>query len=722
MTTSLSRATARLGRSLTLLVAVLGCTTSPAARSGAASASNGGSPVNGTEILWDQYGVPHIYAADRQGIAYAFGWAQMRNHADLMLRLVAQARGRASELLGADYEAEDRWVWTLELPARADRMLEAQPPDMRAHLDAFARGINAFAREHPDLVSDSVRAVLPVRAVDILAHLNRLQFARFITSRTEVRDATRAWERGSNAWAVAPRRSASGRAMLLANPHLPWSDLFTWTEAHYTAPGINVYGAAVVLSPVLLIAFNDALGWTHTVNTQDGDDLYELTLSGDGYRLDGQVRPFERNEHVMRVRMPNGQLRVDTVRVKRSVHGPVVNEKPGKAIALAAVGLHGPPLSLALVQWWNMGQARTFAAFLDAIRPNQISGQNITYADRDGHIMVFYGGNTPVRPGGTRAFWAGIIPGDTSATLWTALHGFDEMPKTVDPPTGYVQNANDPPWWATFPVQVRPEEFPAYLAPRPMGFRPQQSVRLLEADSSITFLELVEYANSAHMVLADRVLDALLAGAAASPNETTRRAAEVLGRWDRTADAESRGGVLFAEWWGQYRRSRSGRPLFGGPWNGNAPRTTPAGLADTALAVSALASAADTVAKKYGRLDVPWGDVYRLRRDTVDLPASGAGGEYGVFRVVGFDESKKGDGTFDAIGGASYVAAIEFSDPVRAVTLVTYGNTSRVGSPHRVDQLPLFATKRLKPALLTRSDVERHLELRERFSSSNTTP
>src|SRR6185503_11530241 len=173
--------------------------------------------------------------------------------------------------------------------------------------------------------------------------------------------------------------------------------------------------------------------------------------------------------------------------VRRSIHGPVIAEKPGKAVAVSLVGLHGPPVNGALTQWWNMGRARTLAEFLAAIRPNQISGQNITYGDRDGHIAVFYGGNTPVHASGDRAAWSGIVRGDTSATVWTALHGFDDMPKTVDPPSGWVQNANDPPWWATFPAQVRPQDYPSYLASRQMAFRPQQSARLMDSDSSITW-------------------------------------------------------------------------------------------------------------------------------------------------------------------------------------------------------------------------------------------
>ena len=670
--------------------------------------------AKGTEILWDTYGVPHIFAKDRNSLAYAFGWAQMQNHGDLLLRLVAQARGRASEQLGPEYLEEDRWVWTLDLVGAAARALDAQPAGTRAHVESFVAGINAFAKAHPEMVADSVRAVLPVRALDVFSHANRVAYARFLSGSERVRDETRSWrERGSNAWAVAPKRSASGHTLLLQNPHLSWSDLFTWIEAQYVAPGINVSGAALVLFPVLQIAFNDRLGWTHTVNTQDGEDLYELKLSGDGYLFDGAVRPFATSMHVVRVRQSDGSLRDDTVRVRRSVHGPVVAEKPGKAVAVSLVGLHGPMTTGSITQWWDMGRARNFTEFLAAVRPNQISGQNITYGDRDGHIMVFYGGNTPVHASGDRASWAGIVRGDTSSTLWTALHSFDDMPRTVDPPSGWVQNANDPPWWATFPVQVRPQDYPPYLASRQMAFRPQRSARLLDSDSSITWTEFLEYKNSTRMELADRLLDDLLPLAKSSTNGA-HDAGAVLERWDRNADSSSRGAVLFTRWWAEYIRRVRPRSPFLVQWTESAPRTTPDGIADPALAIEALAAAADSVTKRYGSTNVAWGTVYRVRRDGLDYPGNGADGAYGVFRVMGFSQ-KDADGKFAATGGTSFVAAIEFANPVRAVSLVGYGNASRTGSKHRTDQLALFARKEFKPIWRTRAEIEKHLEKRERF-------
>ena len=685
---------------------------SAAALAGGCSVSGSTSlaPPHRADILWDSYGVPHIYAADRRELAHAFGWAQMRNHGDLLLRLYAQARGRAAELLGPDYLAEDRWTWTVDIPGLAARDYDLQRPEMRAHIDAFVAGINDFAREHPELIADSVRAVLPVTGVDVLANQQRLALARFLTSRGQVQAETRSWQRGSNAWAIAPSRSASGHTLLLANPHLPWSDIFTWIEAQYSMPGVDVYGGALVGSPVLQIAFNDNLGWTHTVNTQDTEDLYELTLAANGYRFDGAVRPFTERTHVLRVRDSAGVLHDDTLRLRSSIQGPIVAAKPGKAIALRVVGMT-PATPYGFEQWWDMGRARDLAEFQRAIRPNQISGQNIIYGDRDGHVMAFYGGNSPVRSHGDGAYWSGIIPGDSSATLWTRLHPFADLPMTLDPPSGWVQNANDPPWYSTFPAAVRPSTFPSYFAPVGMGLRPQRSVRLLQSDSSFTWQEFVHDARDTHMALADRLLDDLLPLARASSSGEVRRAESVLSQWDRAADAGSRGAVLFVQWWTEYGRRMGSNSRYARPWSDQRPLSTPDGLADTAAALAALSSAAQTVAKNYGALDVPWGDVFRLREDTLDLPGNGASGEYGVFSVVGYQP--EANDRYRAVGGDSYEAVIEFSSPVHAMSLVPYGNASRAGSPHRTDQLSLFSRKEFKPVWRTRADVEAHLERRE---------
>jgi acyl-homoserine-lactone acylase len=188
----------------------------------------------------------------------------------------------------------------------------------------------------------------------------------------------------------------------------------------------------------------------------------------------------------------------------------------------------------------------------------------------------------------------------------------------------------------------------------------------------------------------------------------------VLEAWDRKLDAGSRGGVLFHEFATRLRRQvwATGSPYDVG-WTPRAPLATPDGLSDAPTAAALLEQAAAAVRGRHGALDVAWGDVYRLRRDTVDLPASGGPGALGTFRV--FDFQPLDSTRFQVFAGDSYVAAVEFGSPVRARAVLGYGNASKPGSPHRTDQLPLVAGQQLRDVWLTRAEVEANLRDREWF-------
>lgn len=663
-------------------------------------------PAASTEILWDTYGVPHIYGKDAGSAFRAFGWAQMQSHGNLLLRLYGQARGRSAEYWGEEYLESDKWVQTMGIPERASKWYESQSPAFRSYLDAFAAGINAYAKEHPELIDDEVKAVLPIQPVDILAHEQRVMNFTFIVNPQIVQSLADNKSMGSNAWAIAPKHSASGNAMLLANPHLPWSDLFVWYEAQITAPGIDAYGATLVGLPVLAIAFNNNLGWTHTVNTHDGWDAYELELKDGGYRFDGKVQAFETEKKILKVKQHDGTLRSESLVVQRSLHGPVVAGKEGKAVALRVVGLEQPG---ALEQWYSMARATKLPEFEAALKRLQIPMFTVMYADREGHIMHLFNGQVPIRTSGNFEYWEGIIRGDTSKTLWTKTHPYRDLPRVIDPPSGWLQNTNDPPWATTFPVALNPADFPPYMAPHFMHFRAQRSARMLDEDKQISFEEMIQYKHSTRMELADRFLDDLIPAARQYGDKLARRAADVLQAWDRNADADSRGGVLFYLWVEEMEFDNA----FSTPWNENSPRTTPDGLADPQSAVKVLSTAAAKVEEAYKTLDVPWGEVFRLRSEGVDLPANGGSGDLGIFRVVDF--APRQDGRFQAVGGDSYIAAVEFSNPVKAMALISYGNATQPRSLHINDQLPLFARKQLRSVWRSRQDIVAHLDERKVF-------
>jgi len=659
-----------------------------------------------TEILWDTYGVPHVYARNTEAMYYAFGWAQMHNHANLLLKLYGQARGRGAEYWGEAFRESDQQVHLFNLPELAKKKFGETDPDTRRNYEAFIRGINAYATAHPEAIEADKKLVLPVKSTDIVAHGLRVNYLVFIASE-ELGKAQQQLKPGSNSYAIAPSRSASGKAMLVANPHLPWSDLFTWMELHLTAPDFNAYGASLVGVPVLSIAFNEHLGWTHTVNTIDAVDLYALTLQDGGYLLDGTVRSFKTRSVPLQIRQADGSLKTETLTLQCAEHGPVIGAKNGKAFALRLANLDNIPIGN---QYHKMAQARNLKEFETALRMRQNPMFNVIYADKHGDIFYYFNGFVPKRNEGDWVQWSGIVDGTSSKKIWTEYHTYDDMPRLLNPASGFIQNANDSPWTCTYPMVLKPENYPPYMAPQDVSLRPQRAINLLKDDQSITYDELVAYKLNTGMEAADRFLDDLFAAVQQHPDPLAERAVAVLQTWDKATETHSRGAVLFANWFNRLRPA-----LFSTPWNPAQPVTTPDGLKDPKQAVALLVQAAAEVEKLYGSLDVLWGDVNRFKVGNYDVPGNGGSGDLGIFRTVYYARNKANNKNY-AMHGDTYVAIVEFGDKPRAQVLLSYGNATQPGSKHVGDQLPLLSEKKLRPAWLTKAEVMQHLEEREELA------
>jgi len=652
--------------------------------------------IHKTEILWDTWGVPHIEAKDNSSLFQAFGWAQAQSHGNLILRLYGQSRGKAAEYWGDKYFGSDEYVNLMGIPARAKEWYQGQSQEMRAYVDAFAAGINQYIQQNPTKIESSLQKVLPVTGVDVLAHLQRVIYFYFVTN------SRQASSLNSNAWAIAPSNSASNHGMLLANPHLPWFDLYTLYEAQLTSPDIDVYGATLVGVPLLAIAFNDNLGWTLTVNPVDGADIYELTPVEGGYKFDGQVKAFETETKNVFI----GKNISKEITIQKSIHGPVIGYKDGKAYALRVVGLDQPKL---LEQLWQMASAKNLGQFEASLKALQLPMFNILYADKDGQIFYLFNAQIPVRGEGNWEKLQGIIPGDSSKTLWTKYHAYEELPRVVNPPTGWLQNTNDPPWTSTFPPVLSPQNYPAYFAPdslegAPNLFRTQRSLKMLQESPKISFEQMIEKKFSSRLELADRVLDQLIPTVKMLGSPVGIEAAKVLAAWDRQTNPDSKGAVLFYFWASSWDLGK----MFAKPWSEKDPLNTPSNLADVNQAMGVLEGVAAQVKLLYGSLDVSWGEVVRMRHGNENLPAVGGPGRLGSFRVLDISSTK--DEKFQVTSGDSYIAAIEFSKPVKAKVLTVYGNSSQPGSPHLGDQLKLYARNELRDVWRSRKEIEAHLE------------
>jgi acyl-homoserine-lactone acylase len=679
-----------------------------------------------TEILWDQFGVPHIFAANREQMFYAHGWAQTRNQANLLLRLYGESRGRAAEYWGPSNLELDRWVQLNGVPERAKDWYAAQDPEFRKYLDAFARGINDYAKAHPEAVGEEFRVVLPVSGTDVVGHALRAVHYMYMGSRERMQREVGAMLRGvtaasmqrpgeeeltpgSNTWSVGPAHSASGKAMLIINPHLAWGNTFyRYMEVHLTCPDYDLYGAPQIGFPVPVVGFNSSAGWSRTVNTIDTVDFYKLTVKDGQYRFDGKLRPFEHETKSLKVRMPDGSFREDKLEIRRSVQGPVVFDDRGVTVAMRVAGLDRPKM---LEQWFRMGEARNLEQFKNALRMMSVPMWNANYADREGHIMMVFDGLVPRRKMGDYAYWSKVVAGDTSETLWTDYLSFDELPKSIDPPSGWHQNTNEPPWTMTIPPLDR-SRYAAFVAPSGESMpqmRTLRSLRMIAEDQKISYEKLLADKFSTRMELADRVLpDLLRAGNGQS------EAVRVLANWDRKTEVDSRGGVLFQMFVERYYGSAAGiAGKMRVKYDSSRPLDSGLGLADPASALRVLEATAEDCRRIYGSLDVKWGDVFRFASGKADVPGNGGAGSSGVFRTIAF--TRQEGSRFYAAHGETFVCAIEFAVSQKAQCSVSYGNASQPGSPHLEDQLSLMTEKKLHPVWRDKNAIEAHLERREQF-------
>lgn len=667
------------------------------------------------EILWDTFGVPHVFGADEAGVFYGFGYAQVKSHANLVLRLYGQAQGRAAEYWGEGYADSDRWVLSNGIHERAEKWYGQQTPQFRKDLDAFAAGMTASARANAATIDPDVLRALPITGVDVIAHAHRLFNYIYVTSLDQVQNIKDEHDvGGSNAWAVAPAKSKSGNTMLLANPHLPWApSYFTYYEAGLEGPGIHMYGATQIGLPMLRFDFDDRHGFTNTVNTILGATVYKLTPAPggfeNGYMFDGQVKPFEVKHASFKIRQSDGSMKTEDLTIRTTVQGPVFTTKAGATVALKVAGLERPE---ALKEYWDLGMAKNYDQALAAFRKVQVPTFNIVYADREGNILYVDNGIEPKRKKGDFAYWKGLVPGDTSDTLWSDadVMSFDEIPHVANPPSHFVQNTNDPPYTSTWPQAIHYKDYPPYVSVEgPLSMRNEQSLHLMADSGKISYQDFIKLKLTTRALLADRMVPDLIEAVGTSSDPDIQKAVSVLRGWDHQYNADSKGALLFEEWVKAFAGpNMSDQKNFAEKWDADKPIETPRGIKDPAVALTTLKTAVANTVKLYGAVDRPYGEVSRFHIGDVNLPGNGGFGNLGIFRTITWDKLDNGQRKVNA--GETWVSLVEFSKPIKAMGVMSYGDSSQPGSKHNNDQLKYVASRTLRTLWVKRADVVKHVE------------
>jgi len=633
------------------------------------------------------------------------------------------ASGRRAMVEGRD-RIESDFV-ALAYRSRALENYSRLSTDVREMYEGFAAGVNRYIQLRPDQFSKGMPADftgLDVLATDVIPppvgkfrnFINRLDPvttpanpAASPTPRLDEGEIDP--DEGSNAWAFAPSRTKSGKAILLRNPHLQWTA--GYYEAHMTIAGrMDFYGDFRIGGPFAVIGgFNKYLGWSTTNNSPDLDEFYALDDDPgqpDHYLFDGRSVPLIRRSVTVKFR--NGdEVSSETRDFWFTSLGPVVHRANGKTYIVKFAGdgeYRGGE------QFLRMMRATSLKQWQQAMRMRARTTSNFTYADRGGNIYFLWNASLPLLP---HPVGEDLIakPAKTKGDVWTRYVPFEQLPQFLNPPGGYTHNENNSPHFTNVVKGVNLKNaYPNFEEPE-LSLRAQLSLQLVSGNEKLSLEDVVRLKHSYRALLADRVKADLIAAVKDSnPTGDVAAAVSLLEKWDNTVSPDSRGSAIFELWWQFYSLVRpTERPIYPDEkryarvWSADDPFNTPSGLADKPRAVTAFAFAVDQIKRRYKNVDVTWGDVHRVRRGPVDVPVGGCGNDLGCFRILGFRLDT--DGKLAASTGDGWILAVEFTDTPRAYSVLAYGESSLPASQWYSDQAAMFARGEVKKVAFTEADV-----------------
>ena len=699
-------------------------------------------------IRRDKFGVPHIFGKTDAATVFGLMYAQCEDNFQQLEQDLLRAVGRAAESVGEKGVENDRLYRAFEVERLSREEYARLPLAERALCDAFAAGINHYigyigqhASKHRNGAALIDQAepwhILAMTRMGRLAGLGRigipsgsLQIGEpldHLAGRTmpAVPDDVVDLDEGSNMWVIGPAKSATGKAMLLINPHVGFFGGGQRYEAHlHSDEGLNVYGFAILGTPYIRSGFTPSLGWSHTNNYADTVDGYLETFDradaplayryGDGYRTAVEW------EDSIRVRTAAG-LETRRYRFRRTHHGPIVGRLNGVPVAARVARLEEGG---EVAQRFAMNRARNFTQFRAALARVALTGSNTIYADQTGKIFYVHGNGLPRRAKGFD--WAKPVDGRLVETEWQGYHKLEDLPGRLNPPAGYLQNCNSTPFLMTGgagnPVRGK---YPDYMTPEEDTARARSSRRILEGRRKFSFDEWMRAATDTTVEEAGKGIDELSAEWEILKREDEARAEQIkpalleLKAWDRVARIDSVPTTLFLRW---FERSRSGP--------GNDPgiilqgqRTddrTNAPTGNSFWRMRLLEEVVDALQRDYHDWRVPWGEVNRLQRVATtgeepfsdqkpSYPVAGGPGAAGVVFTYN-TRGEKGQLRRYGVSGNTFVAVVEFGKQVRARSILVFGQAADPKSPHFFDQAELYASGRFKPVYLTLSEIRANLE------------
>jgi penicillin amidase len=547
---------------------------------------------------------------------------------------------------------------------------------------------------------------------------------------------------GSNNWVVAGSRTETGMPLLANDPHLFIQMPSIWHEVglHCEPAGphcpFNVTGVSFPGSPGVIAGHNDRIAWGVTNVDPDVQDLFIERVHPDDpnrYEYEGEWLEMEIVREEIHVA---GQEEPVVVNVRITRHGPIINDIVSVPDEEWAFGWQPLALSWTSLQPGTLMQsvlyldrAHDWDAFRMALAYWDAPSQNFVYADVEGNIGYQATGRIPIRASGDGTL---PVPGWSGEYEWVDVIPYDALPRSFNPPEGYVVTANNAIVEPDYPYLISTSWAP--------GYRARRIVDMIEELTPLSSADFQTIHGDGCALYALEILPYLHDLSPDAPR--LEEALALLQGWDGDMARESAAAALFASFQIHLAQrtfsDELGEELMGdartqamiaipdllaqphAPWFDDI--TTPETETREEILLQALQDAVEELTDRLGRNVArwSWGELHTARFENQGLGQSGigpverlfnrgpvqAGGGLATVNATSYNANQP----YTVLALPSYRQIVDLGDLSRSLSMHTTGQSGHPFHPHYADMIEPWRDVEYHPMLWTRSQVEADAE------------
>ncbi|CAN5785944.1 hypothetical protein BH11BAC3_BH11BAC3_10980 [soil metagenome] len=511
-------------------------------------------------IIRDNWGIPHVYGKSDADAVFGLLFAQCEDDFNRVEMNYIEKLGRLAEVKGESELYNDLYLKLIIDSSAAIADYKKSEPWLRKLLNAFADGINYYLYKNPGVKPALLHHFEPwypllwtdgsIGAIST-GDITPTDLKNFYTgneSPVAVENKFIENTSGSNGFALAPSKTASGNAILYINPHVTF---YFRPEVHMVSEeGLNAYGAVTWGQFFIYQGFNEYCGWMHTSNNVDVADLYTEKIikkdKGLFYQYDKKQLPVHEQKIAISYKSGNEMLTKNFTGYFTN-HGPVMTKRNGSYITVKS--FNRSPISL--IQSWERTKTKGLEDYKKNMDLRANTSNSTVFADNKGNIAYWHGDFVPKRDKALN--WSKAQDGSTSTTEWKGLHTVDEIVHVYNPATGWIQNCNSTPYSVSGSSSPKKENYPAYMAPDGENFRGINASRLLSKGEKFTIAKTIIAGYDTYLATFEIRLPPLTSAYEKESKLTNTFAdliapIEVLKKWDYHSGENSVATTLAIEW------------------------------------------------------------------------------------------------------------------------------------------------------------------------------